>query len=278
MSGAAVSGEEPLDLGGRVVLVTGGAGGLGRAMARALVASGARVVLADVAASGVGAFADELGPQALAVAADISTPEGVSAVVTASERAFGPVEVLVNNAGIGMGVVRAGDRYSRPIHLFEVEPEHLRAFFAVHVYAPFLLTKALAPQMVDRGFGRIVTVTTSLSTMIRPGNAPYGPMKAASEAFTAIAAGDLEGTGVTANILVPGGGADTAMVPEVAGRSRAGLVTPEKMGPPVVWLASDESAGATARRFLGRLWDPGLPRAEAAAAAAFPIAWPLETS
>jgi hypothetical protein len=50
------------------------------------------------------------------------------------------------------------------------------------------------------------------------------------------------------------------------------------MGPPVVWLASDESAGTTARRFLGRLWDPALPRAQAAAAAAFPIAWPLETS
>ncbi len=271
------SAEGPLELGGCVVLVTGAAGGLGSAMARALVAAGGRVVCCDRTPS-VEGLADELGASALGVVADISVPAGVEECRLAAERAFGQVDVLVNNAGIGMGEVRAGDRYSRPIHLFEVRPEHLQRFFAVHVFGPFLLTEALAPGMVERGFGRIVTVTTSLSTMMRPGNAPYGPMKAASEAFTSIAAADLAESGVTANVLVPGGAADTPMVPEVAGRSRAGLVAPSAMGPPICWLASAESAGASAKRYLARLWDPGLPRAEAAAAAAFPIAWPLETS
>ena len=269
--------EGDISLAGRVVLVSGAASGLGLAMAEALVAHGAEVVVADRNAEGAAAAAERLGDRASAVAVDISSEESVAELFERALDRHGHVDVLVNNAGIGMGEVRAGDRYAKPISVFEVTPDHVSRFFSVHVLGSFLMTRAAIPPMVARGWGRIVTVTTSLGTMLRPGNAPYGPMKAASEAFTSIFAGDLEGTGVTANILVPGGGADTPMVPDIPGRSRADLVPPSVMEAPIVWLASNESDGVTGRRFVGRLWDPTVPRAVAVAAASFPVGWADET-
>jgi NAD(P)-dependent dehydrogenase (short-subunit alcohol dehydrogenase family) len=110
--------------------------------------------------------------------------------------------------------------------------------------------------------------------MIRGGFAPYGGSKAANEAHTAIMAQDLAGTGVTANVLVPGGPTNTRMIPEESGLNRAALLQPEIMIPPLLWLASDASHGVTGRRFIAALWDPKLPPAQAAEKAGAPAAWP----
>jgi 3-oxoacyl-[acyl-carrier protein] reductase len=107
--------------------------------------------------------------------------------------------------------------------------------------------------------------------MIRVGRVPYGPAKAASEALTAVMSRDLAGTGVTANVLIPGGPARTNMVSQRPRSSE--LLDPAIMGPPAVWLASEESGGVTGRRFLASRWDPGQPAERAAAAAGDPIAW-----
>ena len=130
--------------------------------------------------------------------------------------------------------------------------------------------------MLERGFGRIVTVTTTFATMTKGRGAPYGPMKAASEAFTASMARDLEGTGVTANVLVPGGASATRLMGDLPEEEMAKLIDPVVMGPPTVFLASRASGAVNAMRFVAKRWDPALPPAEAAKAAGAPIAWPAE--
>src|SRR5947208_4024138 len=113
--------------------------------------------------------------------------------------------------------------------------------------------------MMRQKWGRIVNVTTSLGTMIRDGAPTYGPSKAALEALSAIMATDLAGSGVTVNVLVPGGVTNTAMVPQEAGFDRQQMIQPDIMAPPLVWLVSDAAGTTTGRRFLAMHWDPALP-------------------
>jgi 3-oxoacyl-[acyl-carrier protein] reductase len=135
------------------------------------------------------------------------------------------------------------------------------------------LSRALVHDMMRQHWGRIVNITTSLGTMIREGSPTYGPSKAALEAFSAIMAKDLAGTGVTVNVLVPGGVTNTSMVPLEAGYDRAEMIQPAVMAPPLNWLVSDAAAGVTGRRFLAVHWDASLPPEEAAAKAGDPVAW-----
>jgi 3-oxoacyl-[acyl-carrier protein] reductase len=128
--------------------------------------------------------------------------------------------------------------------------------------------------MIERGWGRIITVTTSFDTMLAAGLSAYGASKAALEASCASFAKDLEGTGVTVNILVPGGPTDTpGFFPPGMPRPPI-LLDPEIMRVPVVWLASSQSDGITGSRFVARDWDLSLPPAEAAARVRAPAAWP----
>ena len=84
---------------------------------------------------------------------------------------------------------------------------------------------------------------------------------------------DLAGSGVTVNVLVPGGVTNTAMVPQQAGFDRTRMIQPEVMAPPLVWLVSDAAGGVTGRRFLAVHWDAALPPEEAAEQAGAPVAW-----
>ena len=117
----------------------------------------------------------------------------------------------------------------------------------VNIFGPQLMAKISAPYMIDRGWGRIVNVTTSLDTMYLAGAGAYGPTKAALEAHTLIMSQDLDGTGVSANVLIPGGMVNTRMIPQ------------EIMTLPIIWLASDASIGVSGMRFIGALWDETLP-------------------
>ena len=101
-------------------------------------------------------------------------------------------------------------------------------------------------------------------------------MKAASESFTSIMAHDLEGTGVTANVLIPGGGVLTRFASAARTRAPGSMLDAAIMGPPAVWLASRASDGVTAMRFSANRWDSSLPSAEAAQLAGAPIAWPSD--
>jgi NAD(P)-dependent dehydrogenase (short-subunit alcohol dehydrogenase family) len=164
------------------------------------------------------------------------------------------------------------DSWQRPLKFWEITPDQWRRFVAVHTTAPLTLANAVVPEMMRQGWGRIVNVTTSLGTMLNAGNPTYGPSKAALEALSAIMAKDLDGTGVTVNVLVPGGITNTPMVSE-SGFDRAKMIQPEVMVPPLLWLVSDAAGKVTGRRFLGVHWDAKLPPEQAAEKAGAPVAW-----
>jgi NAD(P)-dependent dehydrogenase (short-subunit alcohol dehydrogenase family) len=262
-----------MELPGRVVLLTGAAGGIGRALARAFAASGLRLVLVDVDRGAVVALAEDIGPeQAIGLAADASDPEQAAGAVRQARAHFGALDFLVNNAGLGMGVVRE-DHFTRIVQIEDIAPETFLRFMKVNMCAGFFMAHAAVPLFLAQRFGRIINVTTSLSTMIRPGFSPYGPAKAAFEAWTAGLAGELAGSGITVNVVTPGGATDTPMVPERSGFKRADLIRPEWMAPPMLYLFSGGAAGVTGRRFIAALWDTALPPAEAARRASAPAAW-----
>jgi NAD(P)-dependent dehydrogenase (short-subunit alcohol dehydrogenase family) len=260
--------------GRKAAIVTGAASGLGRAMALGLVESGMDVVAVDRNATGLAALAPATAGtpgSVLAVPADLTQPDAADRIVAATLEKFGRIDVLVNNAGIGQASVRADPRRN-PIRFWDATPEQWSRFLAVNATAPIMMARAVAPHMLRAGRGRIITVTTSLGTMVRAGYLLYGSSKAAAESATAIMAADLAGTGVTANVLVPGGVTNTPLVGDHAGE-RSKMLQPEIMVPPLLWLVSDAAAGVTAKRFIAADWDRSLPAAQAAEKAGAPIAW-----
>src|SRR5580692_6785156 len=261
----------------RVAIVTGAAGGIGRAMVRGLLAAGVRVAGVDrdrepLRALAASARAQEKADELLTIQTDLTSDSATDEITRATRDRFGRIDILVNNAGIGPGAIRP-DSWERPLKFWEITPDQWRRFVAVHTTAPLALANAVVPEMMRQGWGRIVNVTTSLGTMINPGFPTYGPSKAALEALSAIMAKDLDGTGVTVNVLVPGGVTNTPMISHEAGFDRAKLIQPEVMVSPLLWLVSDAAAKVTGRRFLGIHWDPALPPEQAAEKAGAPVAW-----
>jgi NAD(P)-dependent dehydrogenase (short-subunit alcohol dehydrogenase family) len=123
----------------------------------------------------------------------------------------------------------------------------------------FLITRCVVPLMIAQGFGKIINVSTNDWIMVRKHLSPYGPSKAFREACSRIWAQDLSGTGVTVNVLLPGGAVDTAAdVTGVATQERT-FVPASAMVPPLLWLVSDESNSHSGERFVANLWDGGLP-------------------
>ena len=261
----------------RAAIVTGAAGGIGRALVKGLLGAGIRVAAVDRTRDGlntVTAAAREQGRDAnlLTVEADLSRDGAISDIVQQARGRFGAIDILVNNAGIGQATLRPGN-WQQPLRFWDITADQWRQFVAVHTTAPLLLAQAVVPEMTQRKWGRIVNVTTSLGTMIRSGSPTSGPSKAALEAFSAIMSKDLDGSGVTVNVLVPGGVTNTPMVPMESGFDRQDMIQPEVMAPPLVWLVSDAAGGVSGRRFLAVHWDPDAPPAQAAEKAGAPVAW-----
>jgi len=261
----------------RVALVTGAAGGIGRELVLGLLSNAIQVAAVDRTTQGLAELSQivqerQQAANLLTIEADLARDEAIDGIVAKVRDRFGLVDILVNNAGVGQATIRTDNR-QRPIKFWEVTPEQWKLFIAVHTNAPMALSRALVHDMMRQHWGRIVNITTSLGTMIREGSPTYGPSKAALEAFSAIMAKDLASTGVTVNVLVPGGVTNTSMVPLEAGYDRAEMIQPAVMVPPLKWLVSDAAAGVTGRRFLAVHWDTSLPPEEAAAKAGDPVAW-----
>lgn len=258
----------------RVALVTGGGRGIGREMVLGLLRQGFAVAAVDRDAAPLAELARtaNAGAGLLTLARDLAAATTCAETIATVRAQLGPVAVLVNNAGMGQGSIRP-DNWQRPIRFWEVTPEDWRRFAAVNVEAMHALSRAAVPEMLARGWGRIINVTTSLGTMLRGGYVPYGPTKAAAEALTGVMAEDLEGSGVTANVLVPGGVTNTSLVPDAAGFDRAAMLQPGIMVPPLLWLASTAANAVNGRRFLAARWNPALPPAEAAAQAGAAVGW-----
>ncbi len=259
---------------GKVAIITGAANGMGRVMARALAAAGARVAAVDVDAAGLDRLAAEpvFAEKIVKLITDVSQAAACKAAVENAANHFGGLDILINTAGISMSYA-AGHKAAR-IKFHEADPDGWQRIMAINGVGPFLMARFAAEHLVRRGWGRIINVTTSFDTMMGQGLSAYGAAKAGLEAGTASWAKDLEGTGVTVNVLVPGGPTDTpGFFPP--GKPRPPyLLNPELMGPPAAWLASAASDGITGCRFIARDWDLKLPPAEAAARVRAPAGWP----
>ena len=258
----------------RVVFLTGAAGGLGRVMTTALLTAGHAVAAVDRDAAGLarlavdsGAARDRIHP----ITADLSTAAGCEQAVAAAQARFGRVDAVINNAGIGMSSIRPDAEAKAPT-IEELTPEITDRFFAIFVRAPLAFARATVPAMRAQGFGRIVNNTTSYLTMLRV--LPYGAAKAALESMSAVWAKELAGSGVTVNVLVPGGPTDTPLIADESGWPRDKMLRPSIMGPPATWLISDAASGFTGQRITAARWDSTLPTAEAAKRASRAIGWP----
>jgi len=271
----------------RVALVTGGLRGLGRAMTFGLARAGHIVaavghIAEDVAE--VEAAAGTLGNTGGAVwplVADLRLAKECDRVVAETRARFGRIDILVNNAGLTFTYIDPA-RFRRPTiqHFWEVSDEIVENVIATNVLAGDRLSRRVAAAMVEAGWGRIVNVTTKLDTMNRVGTHPYGTSKAALEMATEVWAKDVEGTGLTINIVNPGAGANTpGMAEEARAASREGrtarLVEPDEMVPPLLYVVSREADKVNGYRFDANAWDATLAPADAASRAGRPAGFVL---
>lgn len=258
--------EHSLD--GKVAIVTGAAQGLGRVMATALVEAGARVAFADINAQAVeeavAQIAEDRRGAAIALSADINRLQDCERLVGECRTRLGGLHVLVNAARRphrGPGLPASGN--SMPF--WESDPRIWQETVQTNVVGTFFLTRSVTPHLMAQNWGRIINITTSGSGMTGARGSPYGLTKMALEAATKIWAADLKGTGITVNSLLPGG--SCANEPGKLTRSGKPLLPMDIMNPLLLWLASDLSDGCTGNRYVGKLWDAGLPPGEAAAGA-----------
>jgi len=259
--------------GNKAVIVTGAASGMGLSMTIALLTAGNDVTAVDrngAALAELAKRAANLRGTVNPVTADLAQPDSFAHVTGSALIKFGRIDALVNNAGIGQASIRS-DQRKNPIRFWDTTPEQWARFIAVNTAAPINMARAVLPYMLAANRGRIITVTTSLGTMVREGYLLYGSSKAACEAAMAVLSADLAGTGVTSNILVPGGTTNTPLVGEAGDPAK--MLQPEIMGAPLLWLLSDEATAVNGRRFIAADWDASLPAAQAAEKAGAPIAW-----
>lgn len=260
---------------GRVVLLTGAAGGIGQVMTEALLTAGHCVAAVDRDTSRLERLASVWTTGAdsrfHAICADLGSQAGCEQAVEATRVQFGTVDAVINNAGIGMSSIRP-DAETRHPSIEELSRETWERFLGIFVHAPMVITRAAVAMMKQGGWGRIINNTTSYRTMLRV--LPYGAVKAALEAMSAVWAKELEASGITVNVLVPGGPTDTPFIAAETGWPRAAMLRPQIMGPPVCWLLSEESNGVTGTRITAARWDPDLPTTQAAQRASRAIGWP----
>lgn len=230
-----------IDLKGRRAVVTGGAQGIGLAVARRFAASGAEVVIWDNNAEAAESAAAEVG----GVARKVELTDDADVAAAAQEA--GAVDILVNNAGITGG--------NAP--LLEIEPETWRQVMEVNLNAPFVICRALVPGMIGRGYGRIVNIASIAGKEGNPNASHYSASKAALIGLTKSLGKELAGTGVIVNCMTPAA-ARTPIFDQMKQEhidymlSRIPLnrfLEPEEAAGMVAWLASEECAFSTGAVF-----------------------------
>jgi gluconate 5-dehydrogenase len=230
------------------VLVTGGTSGLGLAMASALAAAGHSVALTGRSGPYASSVAEGL-PGATGIELDVRDESSVTRAVDEAWSRLGGIDMLVNNAGIGMRTVNPLFM-TQPQGFWEVPVNGFRDVVDTNLTGYFLVAREVTPRMLASGEGRIVNISVNISTMQRAGFVPYGPSRAGSESLSRIMAADLRGTGVTVNLLLPGGATQTGMLPPEARPEGREFLDPAVMGPPIVWLASEDAAGVHDERIV----------------------------
>ncbi len=229
-------------LDGKTALVTGASGGLGAAIARTLLAQGARVALSGTRRDVLDALAAELGEGAHVCPADLRDPAAADALLAAAEAAAGPVDILVNNAGL-----------TRDTLALRMKDADWQAVLDVDLTAPFRLARAALRGMVRRRSGRIIGISSIVGHTGNPGQANYAAAKAGLAGMTKALAQEVGSRGITVNLVAPGF-IETPMTDALSAEQRAkltGAIPLGRMGRPadvaaaVLYLASEEAAWVT---------------------------------
>jgi 2-dehydro-3-deoxy-L-rhamnonate dehydrogenase (NAD+) len=233
------------DFAGRVALVTGGASGIGRAIAERLRAEGAEVALLDSNAERLDTVAGEL--EALAVTADVTRSADVDSAVARVESELGRLDALVCSAGVG------GDS----LHTDEVSDAEWQRVFGINCHGVFYCNRAVIPGMKQRGYGRIVNIASIAGKEGNPMAAAYSASKAAVIGMTKSIGKDLVGTGILANSVAPAV-IQTPILDQMSEEHIEYMVSriplgrlgqPEEVAALVAWLASEEMSFATGACF-----------------------------
>jgi NAD(P)-dependent dehydrogenase (short-subunit alcohol dehydrogenase family) len=238
-----------MDFSGRVALVTGGASGIGFAVASQLAELGAKIAIADVNIDGARAAADKLSNAAiLAVQVDVQEPAEVVTMVDTVVDHFGKLDILVHSAGVGIEK-----------SFLETTPEEWRRLIDIDLSGTFYCAQAAARKMVENQYGRIVLLSSAAGLRGGTGRTAYGAAKGGVIALTKVMAVELAQYGITANALAPGA-IETELVARMHSDEtrrvyRAGIPldrygTPEETAFTGVFLAS-EQAGYVTGHILG---------------------------
>ena len=229
---------------GKVALVTGAAGGFGEGIARLFVAEGARVMIADLDSSRALKVADELGPSARAVGCDVSKAADVNAAVAACVAAFGPPDIVVNNAGT--------THRNQP--MLEVDEATFDRVFNVNVKSIYHMARAVVPLMRKQGGGSIINIGSTAGIRPRPGLTWYNASKGAVNLMSKSMAAELGPDNIRVNAICPVMGATGLIeqflgVPDtpenrakvIAGIPLGRMSTAQDIANAALWLACDAS-------------------------------------
>lgn len=238
-----------MTLDGRTALVTGAAGGIGTAISRHLAAAGANVAVCDLNEQAAGTVVDQLAGvgkgTAKAYGIDVSDSASVAAAVSAAEAELGPIDIVVNNAGI--------DTIERFVDSVE---ETWRKTVSVNYLGTVIVTRAVLDGMIERRYGRIINIGSDAGRVGSSGEVVYSGTKGAVIAFAKALARETATRGITVNTVCPGP-TDTALLKQVADAGQARfdalskavpmkrIGTPDDVAPAVVFFASDGAAYIT---------------------------------
>ena len=238
-----------LDLQGRVAIITGGAQGIGHATARRMLASGARLLLWDVDAARLDQAVSDLSAlgSVSGAALELTDEAAVAAATSAAITQHGRIDILVNNAGITGG---NGPTWA-------LDPAVWRRVLEVNLVAPFLTCRAVVPQMIAQGYGRIVNIASVAGKEGNPNASHYSASKAGLIALTKSLGKELATQGVLVNAVAPAA-ARTAIFDQMApehiafmlGKIPMGrLVTVDEVAAMVAWLCTEECSFSTGAVF-----------------------------
>jgi 3-oxoacyl-[acyl-carrier protein] reductase len=230
------------DLTGRTALVTGASGGIGGAVARALHAQGAAVALSGTRRDALEALAAELEHRAHPIRCDLASAGAVEALVPGVEAALGPIDILINNAGV-----------TRDALLVRMKDEDWDSVLAVNLTAAFRLSRAALKGMLRRRYGRIINMTSVVGVRGNPGQGNYAAAKAGMIGMSKALAAEVATRGITVNCIAPGF-IDSPMTRALDQKQRdsilasipmARLGSDKEIGAAAVYLASAEAAYVT---------------------------------